>query len=149
MQWFVENTHWAWMIAGVVLVILEIFGAGGYLIVAGITAVILALVTYFFPELGFKWQLAFLGLTLVVNAVLLTRWFRKYDKTSQSIDVGKPGGDLIGRTVVLQNDIVNHESKIRLQDANWDVSCREEAIASGGRVQISDVKGRTLIVTPV
>jgi hypothetical protein len=149
MAWISQNLHWAWLTAGLVLMILEIFGASGYLLISGLAATTVALATYVNPELAPKWQLLLLGFSAVVMAAAVTFWFRKMDKTSQTIDVGKPGSDLVGKTVRLTAPIKDHESRIRLQDANWDLRCELASLPEGEAVLIQDVQGRTLLVKAV
>lgn len=150
MEWFAQNTHWVWLIAGILFMALEIFGASGYLLVAGISASILAFASYLFPDMALKWQLLLFGFNLVAFAIALTVWFRTRDKASLGVDVGKPGSDLIGSIHHLQNPLVFGRSKIRLQDANWDVSCPGfDELDVGTAVRIVEVHGRNLIIEKV
>ncbi len=51
-------SFWDWLALGTVLLILEVFGAGGYLLWMGIAAAAVGVISSSFPPLGLEWQLA-------------------------------------------------------------------------------------------
>ena len=55
---YLQNlSFWDWLAFGSVLLILEVFGVGGYLLWTGLAAAIVGALLYLFPELPWAWQL--------------------------------------------------------------------------------------------
>src|SRR5690606_32742806 len=56
MAYLQHLSFWDWLAFGTVLLILEVFGAGGYLLWIGVAAAVVGVLTYLFPELPWAWQ---------------------------------------------------------------------------------------------
>ena len=64
-----DLNFWDWLALGTVLLILEVFGAGGYLLWVGLAALIVGGLTFLAPELPWTLQLPLFG----VLAIFLPR----------------------------------------------------------------------------
>lgn len=59
---------WDWLGLATALLILEVFGTGGYLFWAGLSAVTIGTLTFLMPELPWRWQfLLFVALGLLTT----------------------------------------------------------------------------------
>ncbi len=67
-------SYWNWLALGTVLLILEVFGAGGYLLWIGLAAASVGVITFAFPALPWTLQFILFGVLSVLTAVL---WWRR------------------------------------------------------------------------
>ena len=141
----IEAWH-LWLIAGIVLITLEIFVSDFFLALIGVAA----LVTVFAAAAGleFVWQLAiFVGVSLVLLPTvrpLVKKWF--YDTGSQAssnVDA------LAGQTALVSETIGGSHEPGRVQFGSeiWRaVTADDSAIEEGSKVEIIRVEGATLVV---
>ena len=52
--------YWHWLIAGVVLIVLEVFAPGAFFLWLGVSAGVVGLILVMFPDMG--WESQFCGL---------------------------------------------------------------------------------------
>jgi membrane protein implicated in regulation of membrane protease activity len=74
-------SFWDWLALATLLLILEVFGAGGYLLWIGLVAVTVGALTYLFPELPWIWQFLLFGTLALLSALL---WWRHLHRTSRA-----------------------------------------------------------------
>lgn len=74
-------SFWDWVALATLLLILEVFGAGGYLLWVGLVAVVVGALTYLFPELPWAWQFLLFGTLALLSALL---WWRYQHRTSRA-----------------------------------------------------------------
>ncbi|WP_137886404.1 NfeD family protein [Pseudomonas sp. 2FE] len=115
-------SFWDWLAFGTLLLILEVFGAGGYLLWIGVAAAAVGVVTYLFPELPWAWQFLLFGLLSVLTAVLWWRRQRSAGKASDQPGLNQRGQEFVGRTFQLHEAIVGGRGKIKAGDSLWLVS---------------------------
>lgn len=72
-----------WLALATVLLVLEVFGASGYLLWIGLTAAAVGLLAYLFPQLPWAGQLCLFSL-LATSAALL--WWRRQRSTAHPSD---------------------------------------------------------------
>ena len=111
--------YWDWLALGTVLLILEVFGAGGYLLWAGIAGIIVGVLTFLIPGLSWTLQLPLFGVLAILTAVY---WWRRQRGTVDSGDqpnLNRRGHELIGRTFIVQQAIVEGRGKIKVGDSVW------------------------------
>lgn len=71
-------SFWDWWALATLLLILEVFGAGGYLLWIGLVAVGVGALTYLFPDLPWGWQFLLFGALALLSALL---WWRHQQRT--------------------------------------------------------------------
>jgi membrane protein implicated in regulation of membrane protease activity len=132
---------WAWVIAGLILLGLEVLAPGNVFVWFGIAALItggLALIA----SLG--WQAEFL--IFVVLAVLLVvagrRYFARGQAASEQPFLNQRAAGQIGRTFVLTEPVVGGQGRIRIDDTIWRVSGPN--LPSGTRVRVVSADGAVL-----
>lgn len=112
-------SYWDWLGLGTLLLILEVFGAGGYLLWVGIAAASVGVLTFIFPGLGWTWQFLLFGLFSVLSAVLWWRRQRDSLKTSDQPGLNQRGSELLGRQFSLHEPIIAGRGKIKAGDTLW------------------------------
>lgn len=134
---------WAWIIAGLILLGLEVLAPGNVFVWFGVAALItggLALIT----TLG--WQAYFL--IFVVLAVVLVvagrRYFARGPAVSEQPFLNQRAAGLVGRSYVLAEPIVDGHGQVRIDDTKWRVIGPD--LPLGTKVRVVSVDGAVLAV---
>lgn len=127
-------SFWDWLAFGTVLLILEVFGAGGYLLWIGVAAAAVGVLTYLFPELPWAWQFLVFAVLSVLTAVLWWQRQRSAAKPSDAPGLNRRGSEFVGRTFVLHEAIVGGRGKIKAGDTLWLVIGTDLPAGSSVRV---------------
>ncbi|MGL4317854.1 MAG: NfeD family protein [Pseudomonas sp.] len=112
-------SYWDWLALGTLLLILEVFGAGGYLLWIGMAAASVGVLTYLFPALPWAWQFVLFGLLSVLTAVFWWQRQRAGSKVSAQPGLNQRGSEFVGRSFVLHEAIVGGRGKIKAGDSLW------------------------------
>lgn len=111
---FLQNlSYWDWLALGTVLLILEVFGAGGYLLWVASAAIIVGVATFLIPDLSWTLQFPLFGVLAVLTAVYWWQRQRGTVNSSDQPDLNRRGHELIGRTFVVQQAIVGAGARSR------------------------------------
>lgn len=134
-----------WLVAGLLMVFLELVTPGFYFLWIGISAVITGGINYIFPELDF----IYLGTMFAVISVVLCYFgkvslYKKVSNTSDST-LNRRGAQYIGTTVIVVDDIINGTGKIKVGDTVWGAKSDKD-ISSGTNVKIVNLDGIAFIV---
>lgn len=127
-------SYWDWLGLGTLLLILEVFGAGGYLLWVGIAAASVGVLTFIFPGLDWTWQFLLFGLFSVLSAVLWWRRQRDSLKTSDQPGLNQRGSELLGRQFSLHEPIIAGRGKIKAGDTLWLVIGPDLPVGTNVRV---------------
>ena len=144
MDYLQHLSFWDWLAFGTVLLILEVFGAGGYLLWMGVAAACVGVLTYLFPELPWAWQFIIFALLSVLTAVLWWQRQRSAAKPSDVPGLNQRGREFVGRTFVLHEAIVGGRGKIKAGDTLWLVSGPD--LPAGSEVRVTGQDGVLLKV---
>jgi len=144
MEYLQHLSFWDWLAFGTVLLILEVFGAGGYLLWIGVAAACVGVLTYLFPELPWAWQFIIFALLSVLTAVLWWQRQRSAAKPSDVPGLNQRGREFVGRTFVLHEAIVGGRGKIKAGDTLWLVSGPD--LPAGSEVRVTGQDGVLLKV---
>ncbi|NWC07976.1 NfeD family protein [Pseudomonas agarici] len=140
-------SFWDWLALGTILLILEVFGAGGYLLWVGIAAAAVGVLTFVIPGLAWTLQFLLFGLLSVLTAVYWWKRQRSAASISDQPGLNERGHDLIGKTFVVHAAISNRRGKIKVGDSVWMVTGPDAAV--GARVRVIGQNGTILQVEPV
>jgi membrane protein implicated in regulation of membrane protease activity len=142
-----DLSFWDWLGLGTVLLILEVFGAGGYLLWIGVAAAGVGILTYILPALS--WELQFLSFAAlsVLTALYWWRRQRSVQRKSDQPGLNMRGSELIGQTFVVQESIINGRGKIKVGDGVWMVVGPDAP--AGDRVRVTAQDGTILHVVVV
>lgn len=134
---------WAWVIAGIVLLALELVVPGGFFLWLGISGLITGLAAMFQP-IGWAWQfLLFGGLSLVTIFAWL-RYMRGRTDTSDRPLLNERAARFIGQEMLLAEPIRGGFGRVALGDTTWRVAGPD--LAAGVRVRIVGHDGALLRV---
>jgi len=137
-------SFWDWLALGTVLLILEVFGAGGYLLWIGMAAAAVGVVTFVMPHLSWELQLLLFGLLSIATALYWWRRQRTAVRPSDQPNLNLRGQDLIGKTFVVHEAIVDGRGKIKVADGVW-IARGPDAVV-GSRVRVVGQQGAILLV---
>ncbi|HGN1707052.1 TPA: NfeD family protein [Providencia rettgeri] len=137
---------WFWLCLGGLLLIGELLGTAGYLLWSGIAAVLVSIIAWVLPFVGWEWQGVLFAIFTVVSAVLWRKWLSGRKKTSAD-DVNQKSHQLVGFKARLLTDTEEGFSRVRLADGSWRVYSDTE-LPAGTEVTVIAVDGITLQVKP-
>lgn len=141
-----ENLWWVWVVAGLLLVGLEVFTPGFIVMWFGIAAMISAVPVY----LGASTKV--IVVTYTVSLLLLTVFGRRITLnlfTKDRVDIKTNTDSLIGRAGVVTTGMhpAQPVGRVRVNSESWSaVSDGGDAIAEGENVVVQGVEGVKLIV---
>ena len=140
-------SFWDWLALGTVLLILEVFGAGGYLLWMGIAAAAVGVIKFLVPPLGLEWQLLLFAVLSILTAVYWWKRQRSSAKASDQPGLNERGSELVGRVFVVHEAIVGGRGKVRIGDGVWMVTGPD--IPVGAQVRVVGLDGVILKVETV
>jgi len=145
MGFFFVLEPWHWLSLGMLILILEILGAGGFLLGIGIAALLNTLILFLFPTLAWYFQFIIFALMSVAITVVYWKRFRNFNNKTEQPLLNSRMARLIGRSASLLTPIENGMGKVQIEDALWTVACDED-LPQGVIVNIIGVDGTTLLV---
>ena len=131
----------AWLIAGFILLIVELVTGTFYLLVLGIAALVGAGVAY--ASGGFVWQAMVAAIVAVAGVIWVNQFKKKMaPKRMRGLDVGQPAA--FDSWV---NKSAGH-ARVKYRDALWDAQVADDASGEPGEIlYITSVDGSTLKVS--
>ncbi|MGF1694993.1 NfeD family protein [Vibrio lamellibrachiae] len=137
--------HWHWLAFGLALLAMELLGTAGYFLWLGISALIVGVI---FTSLPMSWQLQWVSFG-VFSLITTWLWWRRQlkadTKDDQSRDLNQKQKQLVGQTLVLEEDIVVGTNRLKLGDTTW--SARSETnIEKGNKIIVTKVDGIILSI---
>lgn len=146
-QIFESFTYVTWWIAGLLLVISEIFIGGSFLLWLGVSSFVVGGLMLLGIDL--KWELQF-SLFAIVSLLLIIVWIKffkkKTEKTTDNL-LSKRADKYIGRTFIVVEAIENGVGKVSVEDTRWRVLGEDSPVKS--KVKVVSVEGSSLVVEPV
>jgi membrane protein implicated in regulation of membrane protease activity len=141
------TSPWTFVIAGVVLVALEMLAPGFFLIWLGLAALVVGALNF---AVQMPWELN--GLLFAALAVILVfvgkrlTW-RQGDDAATAMHLNQRANALVGRIATLDQPIVAGEGKVRFDDAIWTASGPD--LPAGAKVRVVGADGKVLSVIGV
>jgi membrane protein implicated in regulation of membrane protease activity len=134
---------WNWLIIGVVLMAIETFAPGVFMLWLGLAALIVGLLSF---GIAWSWQaqiIAFAALSIAM--VPLWRYYSgRNAKPTDKPFLNKRAEGLIGRVFTLDKPIVDGVGTVKIDDTVWRVSGPDAP--AGSRVRIVSADGASLTV---
>lgn len=140
------NGPWAWIVAGLVLLALELVVPGGFLLWMGISGIITGLVVLFWA-IGWPLQWLIFGVLSLVSIALWVRWTRNRPTPTDRPYLNRRADHFIGQEAVLEQAIEQGFGRVVLGDTVWRVAGAD--LPAGQRVRIVGHDGAVLKVEAV
>ncbi|TFH90773.1 NfeD family protein [Vibrio ouci] len=138
--------HWHWLAFGLALLALELLGTAGYFLWLGLSALIVGALLTFIPM---SWQLQWVSFA-VFSLVTTWLWWRKQFKKDKQgdaqRDLNQKHKQLIGQTVVLEEDFPTGKGRIKLGDTTWTAQSSQD-LKAGSIVEVQEVNGIVLTIS--
>lgn len=139
-----EYGPWSWIIAGLILLGVELVAPGGVLVWLGVSAIIVGLASLVQP-LGWPLQWLLYG---VLSIVSLLAWLnisrRRKAESSDKPHLNERGSALVGRQGILKDAISGGEGRMVIGDSIWRV--RGADLPEGASVRVIGSDGAVLLV---
>ncbi len=141
-----QPDFWHWWILGLVLIIAETVLPGTFLLWMGVSALVLGVVAWLAPGIGWEWQLMLFALLSLLSIVGWRSWQRRHPQESDQPALNRRAEQYVGRVFELETPIENGYGKVRVGDSLWRV--RGAEAAAGTRVRVTGADGVVLVVEP-
>lgn len=134
---------WVWVVAGVILLALELVIPGGFLLWLGVAGIITGFVALVQP-IDWPFQFLIFG---ALSLILIVAWMRYFKKGAQASDrpfLNRRAHAYVGHEAVLDEPIHDGFGRLALGDTIWRVSGPD--LPAGQRVRVVDADGAVLKV---
>ena len=142
LQYLETLAYWDWFIAGLVLVILEIFAPGAVFLWLGIAAGVVGAVVFFVPYLDWKFQFTLFAVLSVVSIVVSRRYLKRRPLETDHPNLNRRGAQYVGRDLILDAALSGGRGRLRVDDTTWRVEGPD--LPAGAKVRVTAVNGATL-----
>ena len=143
-EMFIHIGHWHWWSLAIVLVVVEVFVSGFFVLWIAIAAAAVGLLVLLFPAMGWEYQILTFALLTVISVALWWLYSRKHPTRSDQPTLNRRGEQYIGRTFTLEAPITNGQGKVHVDDTNWKIIGDE--CDTGSKVRVVGVDGVVLKV---
>jgi len=133
-----------WLVAGVILIVLEFALPSFVVIFFGTSAIAVALLSYPGLVSRVEMQLLLFALLSVGQILLLRRWVRSVFKGEASREESL---EFEGQRVEAIADFSKGHGRVSFRGSGWDAIC-EQPLKQGDEAVITATKGLTLVVSP-
>lgn len=137
---------WSWIVAGLVLLALELVVPGGYLLWMGVAGIVTGLATMLLP-MGWPVQWVIFGALSLVSILLWVRWQRGRQSLSDQPFLNRRAERFIGHEAVLDFPIEAGYGRLALGDTIWRISGPD--LPAGRRIRVVAHDGAVLKVEPI
>ncbi|WP_440615387.1 NfeD family protein [Cysteiniphilum sp. 6C5] len=141
--------YWHWWILMGVLLIIEIFSLTMFFLFFAISALLMGVIMWFFPDLHMNWQLLLAGI-FALGSMLLGYYALKKRKQKQStneLDVNDRLGRYIGQVVVVTKATQSGVAKTKIGDTEWRVLVEDAKV--GDEVEILEVQSTSFVARKI
>ncbi|MGI9275808.1 MAG: NfeD family protein [Endozoicomonas sp.] len=136
---------WHWIVLAFLLLGLEALGTGGFLLGSAAAGFLLGLLLWLMPDLGWPWQFAVFGIASLTFTLAYWKFFRRANEHNDHPELNNRAQQLVGRILVLEEDLVNGQGRIQVGDTFWKVRANG-SIEKGATVQVVGADAMTLLV---
>lgn len=144
MEWLDQIQFWYWLIAGVIMIILEMVIPAAYFLWMGISAFIVGLLLYVMPTMPLLIQVIIFGVISVVTLVAYKRYKKANPNVTDQPNLNRRGQQYVGRSFVLDEPITNGFGKIKVDDSTWKIKGVD--MPAGAKIRVMSVEGTILNV---
>jgi membrane protein implicated in regulation of membrane protease activity len=142
---FASLGPWAWIIAGVIFLTLELAVPGAFMMWLGIAALLVGGISLVVVW-SWQWQFVAFAVFALVLVPLWRRFAHNVEPASQSPMLNRRTDALVGRVFTLDKPIVDGTGTVRIDDTIWRVHGPDRP--AGSRVKVTRADGANLAVEP-
>ena len=139
MEWLDQIEFWHWLVAAVVMIIIEMVLPAAYFLWMGISAFVVGLLLYVMPGIPALIQVVIFGVLSVVSLYMYKRHQKMNPEEKDEPNLNRRGEQYIGRSFTLEEAIVNGVGKVKVDDTTWKV--RGTDMPAGMKVRVMSVEG--------
>ncbi|MEZ5493424.1 MAG: NfeD family protein [Pseudomonadales bacterium] len=136
--------HWLWFALALVLLIVEMVGAGGYLLWLGMAAGLTGGLVFLLPDLAWQVQILVFSSSSVLCALGWWQYQQRCPKIAAEPLLNKRTEQYIGRVLVLADAVENGRGRAKVDDSVWSVSAAED-MPAGTRVKVLSLQADHLL----
>ena len=137
-----------WIIAGLMLSLLELIVPGVYLIWFGFAAFIVGVTVYFLP-LEFTTQLIIFaiasGVFAVIGVAVYRYIFSKAQVPAEYKNLNNTAEQYVGQLVTVAEDTADNRTKVKIGDTYWLASC-QKPFKQGDTAKVVGVKDSLILI---
>lgn len=117
-SWFISLGPWAWIIAGLALLGIELLVPGGVVVWFGLAAIAVGILV-FTGILSWQIQWLLFGVLSIVGVTVWTLYFKSKGGKSDSPFLNERQQKLVGGVYCLSEPIVNGRGRMKVGDSWW------------------------------
>ena len=137
-----------WLILGVVLLVLEVMTGTTYILWVATAALIVGVLTFILP-IGWQFQLLLFFALSVLLLILGHKYFRVAMNGDDDSDLNDRAKTMVGMRVKAVADFETGRGRVQVGDSQWRATMLNGNATLGDELRVVEVKGTTLIVTPL
>ena len=141
-----QPDFWHWWILALALIIAETFLPGTFFLWMGVSALVLGVIAWLIPAMGWEIQMMLFAVLSLVSIVGWRMWQRKHPDETDQPSLNRRGEQYIDRVFTLETAIENGFGKVRVGDTLWRVKGGD--LAAGTKVRVTAADGIVLVVEP-
>ena len=139
-----QLTYWHWFILAALLIILEVFAPGAFMLWIGIAAGVVGATLYFVPSMTWEYQFMLFSIASV-GSIIAWRSYRSNNPiTTDEPTLNRRGAQYIGRIFTLEAPITNGIGKLRVDDSTWKIEGAD--CPAGSKVKVVGIENTVLKV---
>lgn len=139
-----QLTYWHWFILAAILIIVEVFAPGAFMLWIGIAAGVVGVILYVAPAMPWEYQFILFSLAAVGSIIGWRAYRQKHPATAGDPTLNRRGAQYIGRVFTLDAPIVNGVGKIRVDDSTWKIEGAD--CGAGTKVKVVGIENTVLKV---
>lgn len=144
-DWLDALNQWHWLILGVLLLILEVLGASGFLLGLAVASLVVAGVVALGVVDSWSYQLLLFALLGIGCTVLYWRLFRSFNRYSDEPLLNDRAAQLIGRKFILAQDLDHGQGRVQVGDTLWKAEA-DTTLTAGTQVEVYASEGMVIKV---
>lgn len=142
-----QLTYWHWLILAAVLIILEVFAPGAFMLWIGIAAGVVGALLYVFPGLSWEYQFIIFSIAAVGSIIAWRSYRNQHPIISDEPTLNRRGAQYVGRIFTLETPIVDGIGKIRVDDSTWKIEGAD--CPAGTKIKVVGIESTVLRVEVV
>ena len=139
-----EITFWHWLIIAGVMLVLELFAPGAFMLWIAIAALASAGLAFVLPDLAWQWQCLWFSVFCIASLLLSRKLARRRVEPSDQPHLNRRTQRYIGRIFNLSEAIENGFGKIVVDNSQWRVAGNDAP--QGAKVKVVSADGVVLQV---